>query len=148
MKRVYEFLLRLYPRDYRAVFAKEMSNAFEQGLAERRDQGWGAAWRFALAELVGLTIGAGIEWIAKLSTDSSVRGRSLPDRQLSAHYAGAFPNFPEEVSKAQERTELLVKRIVHAISHHDYVGARRYSDEERIARENLRVLRRKYQINE
>jgi len=145
MKRVYEFLLRLYPRDYRAVFAKEMSNAFEQGLAERRDQGWGAAWRFALAELVGLTIGAGIEWIAKLSTDSSIRGRSLSDRPLNA---GAFPNVPEEVSNAQQRTELLVKRIVHAISHHDYIGARRYSDEERIARESLRLLRQKYQINE
>jgi hypothetical protein len=105
---------------------------------------------------MALTMGAGVEWIAKLTTDSSVRGRSLPDRLLmrppgvswDAHYAGAIPSVPEEVSKAQERTELLVQRIVHAISHHDFTGARRYSDEERQARENLRLLRQKYQIGD
>jgi len=156
MKRAYELLLRLYPRDYRAMFATEMSNAFREALAEYRGQGWRAYARFAAAELMGLTMGAGVEWIAKLTTDRTVRGRSLPDRLLmrppgvswDAHFAGAFLNVPEDVSKAQERTELLVQRMVHAISHHDFQGARRYSDEERQARESLRVLRQKYQIND
>jgi hypothetical protein len=156
MKPAYEFLLRLYPRDYRARFANEMSRAFEEAAAERRQQGRGAYARFAIAELMGLTMGAGVEWIAKLTTDTSVRGRTLPDRLLmrppgvswDAHYAGAFLDVPEELSQAQERTDLLVKRITHAIAHHDFLGARRYSDEERQARENLRVLREKYQIND
>lgn len=156
MNRVYELLLRLYPRDYRAMVATEMVSAFREASAEHRRQGRGAYARFTIAELMGLTMGAGVEWIAKLTTDSSVRGRYLPDRLLmrppgvswEAHYAGAFPNVPEELSKAQERTEHLVQRMVHAISHHDFQGARRYSDEERQARENLRVLRRKYDIND
>ena len=107
-----------------------------------------------LGPYAGLALGAGVEWIAKLTTDASQRGRSLPDRLLmrppgvswDAHYAGAF--VPEEVSRAQQRTQLLVQRMLHAISHHDFQGARRYSDEERQARENLRILRAKYQINE
>jgi hypothetical protein len=137
------------------MFATEMSSAFEKASAERR-QGRSVYARFALAELMALTMGAGAEWIAKLTTDSSVRGRSLPDRLLmrppgvswDAHYAGAFPSVPEEVSQAQERTELLVKRIIHAISQHDFTGARRYSDEERQARASLRSLRQKYQIGD
>jgi hypothetical protein len=156
MKRTYEFLLRLYPRDYRAMFATEMSSAFAEAAAERRREGWGVYARFALAELMGLAMGAGIEWIAKLTTDSSVRGRSLPDRlrmrppgvSFDAHYAGAFLSVPEELSQAQGRTERLVKRIVQAISHRDFTGARRYSDEERQARENLRLLREKYQVDD
>jgi hypothetical protein len=48
---------------------------------------------------------------------------------------------------AQERTELLVQSMVHAISHHDFLGARLYSNQEREARENLRALCEKYQIN-
>jgi hypothetical protein len=156
MNRADELLLRLYPRDYRAMFATEMSSAFREASAVQRGQGWRAYARFATAELTGVTMGAGVEWIAKLTTDRSVRGRSLPDRLLmrppgvswDAHYAGAFLNVPEEVSKAQQSTELLVQRMVHAISHHDFQGARRYSDQERQARENLRMLRQKYQIHD
>jgi hypothetical protein len=156
MKRAYEILLRLYPRDYRARFATEMSSAFEEVLAEHCLKGRGVYARFALAELLGLTMGAAVEWIAKLTTDTSTRGRSLPDLLLmrppgvswADHYSGSFLNLPEEVSKAQERTDLLVKRMVYAISHHDFQGARHYSDEERQARESLRALREKYQIND
>lgn len=155
MKRAYAILLRLYPRDYRARFSAEMLSAFEEGFQDRRRRGWGVYTRFATAELLGLATGAGIEWIAKLTTAASVRGRSLPDRLLmrppgvswDAHYGAARPSVPEDVRTAQERTELLVQNMVYAISHHDFRGARLYSDEERQARENLRVLREKYQIS-
>jgi hypothetical protein len=156
MNRAYKILLRLYPRDYRAMFATAMLSAFQDASAERRGQGWRVYAPFAIAELMGLAMGAGIEWIAKLTTDASVRGRSLPDRLLmrppgvswDAHYAGAFPSVPEDVSKAQERTELLVNRMVHAISERDFQGARRYSDAERQAREHLRLLRQKYDTSD
>jgi hypothetical protein len=156
MKLGYKILLRLYPRDYRDRFAPEMSSAFEEAASDRRRLGRGVYVRFAIAELVGLTIGAGIEWIAKLTTDASIRGRSLPDRLLmrppgvswEAHYGSARRRLPEEVSEAQRHTELLVQRMVHAISHHDFPQARRYSDEERQARENLRTLRQKYQLSD
>jgi len=156
MKRPYEILLRLYPRDYRARFGSEMSNAFEEAASDRRQLGGSVYARFVIAELVGLMIGAGIEWIVKLTTDASVRGRSLPDLLLmrppgvswEAHYRGARLHLPEEVSKAQQQTEVLVERMVHAIAQHDYPGARRYSDQKRQARENLRTLRQKYQLND
>ena len=69
--------LRLYPRDYRERFANEMSIAFEEAL---RDQG--ARRRFAAVELVSLPSRAVIEWVAKFTTDASIRGRILPDRLL------------------------------------------------------------------
>ena len=156
MRRAYEILLRLYPRDYRAMFAIEMSSAFEEAAAARRVEGRMANVRFTVTELIGLAIGAGVEWIAKLTTDTSVRGRSLPDRLMmrppgvswDAHFAGAFLNVPEELSQAQQRMDRLVQCMVHAIAHHDFQGARRCSDEERQARESLRRLREKYQISD
>ena len=158
---VYRTLLRLYPYDYRALFATEMSNAFEEAAEECRKNGWGIFARFVLVEMAGLLLGAADEWIAKLTTNSSVRGRCLPDRlrmrppgvPWEAHYAGAFvdvprTSLPEEVIEAQKRTEHLVGRLVHAIANHDFEGARTYSYQERLEREKLRLLRDKYGINE
>jgi hypothetical protein len=138
-----------------------MLTAFEQACEERRGSGRAAFVRFTFGELADLAAGAGAEWIAKLTTDAAVRGRCLPDRQRmrppgvpwEAYYAGAFANapegsFPEELVEAQKRTEFLVSRIVHAIAHHDFEGARSYSFEERQERENLRRLREKYGISE
>ena len=143
--RAYRFLLRLYPRDYRARFAAEMLAAFELAAEERRGLG------FVLAELAGLLAGAGSEWIAKLTSDRSIRGRLLPDRlrmrppgvPWEVHYSGAF-----EVEVAERNVELLVVRTVHAIAHHDFEGARNYSRQERKERDNLRLLRQKYQIED
>jgi hypothetical protein len=131
-----------------------MASAFDEAAAEYRQQGRSAYVRFALGELIGLVIGAGIEWMAKSTTDASVRGRSLPDHLLmrppgvswEAHYAGAF--LPEDVREAQERTDFLVQRMVHAISHHDFQGARQLSNQEREARENLRRMRAKHRLGE
>jgi hypothetical protein len=85
MKRAYTILLRLYPRDYRAMFGREMRHSFEMAANERR-----------AAELMGLLTGAVREWIAKLTTDKSVRGRVLPDLVMmrppgvtrEVHFAG------------------------------------------------------------
>jgi len=74
MKPAYRTLLRLYPADYRAMFAAEMARAFDQILEERRG--------LPLAELVGIIIGSAAEWIAKWTTDPAMRGRSLPDLRM------------------------------------------------------------------
>lgn len=71
MIRVYRALLKLYPYDFRAKFAAEMLAAFARLGADRR-----------AAELAGLLAGAAAEWIAKLTSDNSVRGRSLPDLRM------------------------------------------------------------------
>jgi hypothetical protein len=82
MRRAYETLLRLYPRDFRAAFTSEMWAAFANSAAERRAQGRAIYFRFAFNELIGVLTGAIVEWVAKLTTDTSLRGRSLPDRLM------------------------------------------------------------------
>jgi hypothetical protein len=148
---IYRTLLRLYPRDHRALFADEMSNAFAEAAEEKRGS---AYFRFVAGEFVGMVMGAGSEWIAKLSADPSIRGRTLPDHvkmrpagvSWETHYAGAFPD--SEVLEARRRTETLVGRMVHAIANHDFEGARKYARQEREARETLLELREKYGISE
>ncbi|MGO9263005.1 MAG: hypothetical protein ACLQU1_43015 [Bryobacteraceae bacterium] len=90
--RGYRSLLRLYPEDYRARFAAEMLAAFERAAEERRRQGGPAFIRFVLAEWIGLAAGAGAEWMAKLTTDRSVRGRCLPDIRMMRP-----PDIPREL---------------------------------------------------
>jgi hypothetical protein len=135
MRRAYRTLLRLYPRDYRELFAAEMLTTFEKAAAEHRRQGLHVFVRFALAESIGLIIGAVTEWIAKLATNSSVRG--VGQNSLS-----------DEVIEAQRRITFLVSSTVHAIANHDFPGARSYSYQEREARENLRLVRAKYKTDE
>ena len=92
MKRAFSVLLRLYPRDYRAMFAKEMRRA----LAITAGEQCGAF--FVARELIGLAKGALLEWIAKLTTDKTIRGRALPDLMMmrppgvprEVHFAGAI----------------------------------------------------------
>ena len=154
--KAYRTLLRLYPRDYRALFALEMQSAFERAVHERRLAGKPVFIRFLLGELIGLLSGVGAEWIAKLMTDKSVRGRCLPDLRMmrppgvsqELWFAGAYQchgqGFPDDVLQAQARISMLIQRTVHAIANHDFPGARRYSHEERVARDELRLLRQKY----
>src|SRR5580658_6913360 len=96
VKRAYTFLLGFYPRDYRAMFAREMRNAFSITVDQVRLQGRTKLFRFVAVELLGLAKGAVLEWIAKLTTDTSVRGRALPDLVMmrppgvarEVHFAG------------------------------------------------------------
>jgi hypothetical protein len=73
---MYRILLRLYPADYHARFASEMSSAFAQAAANLHGPG---LIRFLFTELSGLLACAVKEWIAKLTSNSLVRARSLPD---------------------------------------------------------------------
>ncbi|HLK68019.1 MAG TPA: hypothetical protein VKU19_31515 [Bryobacteraceae bacterium] len=159
--RAYRLLLRLYPADYQAFFRAEMEQAFQRAVEARRKEGRRAVLRFLVAEFTGLCIGATAEWISKLTTDCSVRGRCLPDLRMmrptavsrEVWFAGACleasqSSQPAEVMEAQARVSMLIERMVRAIAHHDFPGARRYSDEERQARAELRRLQEKYNIDD
>jgi hypothetical protein len=71
MRCAYIALLRLYPYDYRSRFAGEMLAAFDEVAGERR-----------VAELVGLIVGASVEWLHKLKSDRTRRARTLPDLRM------------------------------------------------------------------
>jgi hypothetical protein len=79
LDQAYRFGLLLYPADYRARFATEMAAAFDQAARQHGSDGAMAFARFTIAELTGLVLGVAAEWIAKLMSDQSARGRSLPD---------------------------------------------------------------------
>jgi len=146
-EQAYRTLLRLYPSDYRALFALEMQNAFERAAEERRSHGRLVFLQFLLDEFIGLLIGVGTKWIAKLTTDSSVKGRCLPEF-AGAYQGNAQGSLPAEVLEAEARVSMLIQRIVHAIANHDFPGARRYSYEERMARDELRRLQQKHDIGD
>jgi hypothetical protein len=85
IRQTYSSLLRLYPRDYRVVFAEEMLAVFNEAAQERMRQGWAVCARFILRELAGLVTGATREWFAKWAysvrhSNSYISGRCLPDR--------------------------------------------------------------------
>lgn len=156
-QRVFAVLLYLYPNDYSALFAGEMITAFQQGCNEHRSQGRASFVRFVIAELAGLIIRMAAEWIAKLTTDTSTRGRALPDfrkmRPAGVPYelwfAAAGKNYrqtslPMEVAQAQERVTFLMNAMVHAINNHDFQAARSYSYEEYRQRDKVEILKKKY----
>ncbi len=91
-KRVYQIVLKLYPSDFRALFASEMLTTFDEAFEELQNQHRFGVVRFALAELIGLVTGAGRERFAKFMTDRSVRGRCLPDLRMMRP-----PGVPQEV---------------------------------------------------
>ena len=131
MRRAYKFMLLLYPRPYRDQFADEMQSVFEELCSDRRDLGWAWCVRFAFAEITGLIGGAAGAW--------------MPAKPPVA--APVASSLPHELIEAQQLVDRKVAGMVHAIANHQFEKARVHSDQERLARENLRLLREKYGIS-
>jgi ATP-dependent Clp protease ATP-binding subunit ClpC len=80
--------------------------------------------------------------------------RFLPDKAVDlVDEAGARvklrqSSLPEEMIDVQKRIKFVVHRMENAIANHEFEKARFYSDEERKERENLRLLREKYNIDD
>jgi len=83
-----------------------------------------------------------------------IADRFLPDKAVDLiDEAGARvklrqSSLPEEMIDVQKRIKFVVHRMENAIAHHEFEKARFYSDEERKERENLRLLREKYNIDD
>ena len=80
--------------------------------------------------------------------------RFLPDKAIDlVDEAGARvklrqTTMPDEIAEVHKRIKFIVHRMENAIANHEFEKARFYSDEERKERENLRVLREKYNLDE
>jgi ATP-dependent Clp protease ATP-binding subunit ClpC len=87
-------------------------------------------------------------------SNSYLINRSLPDKALDLiDEAGTWVKLqqgppPEEIKESQKKLKLIVSRMENAISNHEFEKARFYSDEERKERDNLKLLRAKYKIDE
>jgi hypothetical protein len=133
MKRTYRFFLLLYPRGHRDQFADEMTQVFEQAAAKSRAGGWAIHLRFAFSETAGLLAGAADAWLDR-----------RPEAVPAAGESPALGWQPQELIEAQRRVDASVAAMVQAIAHHQFARARQLSNQERDARESLRVLREKY----
>jgi ATP-dependent Clp protease ATP-binding subunit ClpC len=91
---------------------------------------------------------------AVLTSSRFIPDRFLPDKAIDLiDEAGARvklrqTTLPGEVSEIQKRIKFIVHRMENAIANHEFEKARFYSDEERKERENLRVLREKYNLDD
>jgi hypothetical protein len=132
MRRAYRFCLLLYPRQHRDQFAEEMVSVFEEARNERHYQGWAWYFRFAFAEFNGLIAGAAGAWL------DQPREAPVPAQNPARGW------MPRELAEAQERVDANIAAMVHAIANHQFERARVLANQEREARENLRVLREKY----
>jgi len=90
-----------------------------------------------------------------VSTSSGfISHRFLPDKAIDLiDEAGARvklrqTTLPTEVADVQKRIKFIVHRMENAIANHEFEKARFYSDEERKERENLRLLREKYNLDD
>ena len=138
MRQFYTAILRLYPAQYRQAFEQEMIETFAQAAMDSRRGGPFRFVVFTACELAGLLNGFLFEWTAKWANQEAyITSRSsVPQRT----------DLPGEVAEAQTRLEHLLRSMEFAIAHHDFPKARFYSNEERIAREQLRRLVRKYRL--
>ncbi len=93
----------------------------------------------------------------RAAVDTSSRyipDRFLPDKAIDLiDEAGARvklrqTTLPDELNDIQKRIKFIVHRMENAIANHEFEKARFYSDEERKERENLRLLREKYNLDE
>jgi hypothetical protein len=141
MGAVFRVLLYLYPQRHRELLGAEMQAVFEQGAREHRLLGPFQYLRFALLEVGGLVLHAANAQFANAThtgyLENQVRRTLAPPQDL-----------PDEVIEAQNRVAVNVNQLLFAISHHQFVQARFYSNEERMARENLRQVQEKYGIGD
>ncbi|MGB8540742.1 MAG: hypothetical protein WCD49_03805 [Candidatus Acidiferrales bacterium] len=137
MGAVFRVLLYLYPQRHRELLGAEMQAVFERGAQEHRLLGPSQYLRFVLLEVGGLVLHAVIAQFANATHRSYLENQvhgTLPPAQ----------DLPDEVIEAQNRVAVNLNQLLSAISHHQFVQARFYKNEERKAREYLRQMQEKY----
>ena len=132
MQRAYRAILGLYPPEYRATFAPEMVEVFEQAKADAKKRGFVSFVLFAASELGGLLRGLVSERIRKsMAQEAYITSRSKCRQGTDAS---------AEIKDVQRHLEHLIRAMEFAIAHHDFPKARFYSNEERNTRALLQRL--------
>ncbi|HEY7390197.1 MAG TPA: hypothetical protein VH640_16900 [Bryobacteraceae bacterium] len=126
--RLFELLLRLYPREHRELFGEEMASVLQQAAEDRRGEGWWAYARFFFWEIIGLAAGAAAVWAARFAGKSRVQPQ-------------AEPTGLSEIEEIERKIQRSIDCMVHAIAHHQFAQARCYSTVERELRARLDNLR-------
>jgi ATP-dependent Clp protease ATP-binding subunit ClpC len=86
--------------------------------------------------------------------NACIRGRGLPGKAVDVmDEAGASVGMchrvqPQAITELHKRIKFIVHRMEGAVANHEFEKARFYTDEERKERENMRLLREKYKLDE
>lgn len=118
---LYRALLLLYPQDFRRQFSEEMIFVFEQRAGERfaNRESQPVAW--LAIEFLSIVKGAHAMWLTGI----------LPIHRNSTSSDGAFPAEASlTVAEVACRRHAAIKDMCISIAKHDFINARRYSNEE------------------
>ena len=127
----YRGMLWLYPSGFRKQFSEEMISVFEQRAGERFADRESGSFAFLLIEFSSILKGACIMWLGKIRPIN--RKRTASDSALITTAALSFED-------ATKQRGLAIHNMVAAIADHDFVNARRYSDEEARLKQVLEEL--------
>jgi hypothetical protein len=111
---LYRSVLFLYPADFRNQFSEEMISVFQQRAAERP-----GAFYFFVREFSSIAKGACIMWLAKNLT-----------RHPSPSEATDTTGTTLTISELDNQRQTAIRKMVASIARHDFLNARRYSNEE------------------
>jgi hypothetical protein len=117
----YRRLLWLYPADFRQQFSEEMVSVFEQRAGERFVDRKSVPFAFLLTEFSSIVKGACVMWLTEV----------LPIDHNRSEFSSAAATTPIlSVEEATKQRNVAIRNMVAAIADHDFISARRYSDEE------------------
>jgi hypothetical protein len=147
LAKIYKLLLHLYPAAYKTLFADEMVHVFEEARRGLPERSLSALVRFTAAEFTSVITGAAVEWSARVTSFGS---RCMPGHVLDAvsEDQRGPSDQPFDVRIAQDRVTFLLRRMEFAIANHQFQNARLYSEEERKAREHLRLVKSRYETGD
>ena len=120
-RHIYQTLLLLYPLEFHRRFSAEMLCVFEQRASELSANRNSANVAFLLTEFSSLVKGACLMWLSKIRTKIRTIDRSPSPAESTT---------PLTVAEATTQRDTAIRNMVTAIAAHDFVNARRYSDEE------------------
>jgi hypothetical protein len=118
---LYRVLLLLYPADFRQQFSEEMISVFEQRTGERLANRDSRPVAWLAIEFLGIVKGAHTMWLTRILPTQ--RSSSSSDAPFSAET-------PLTIAEVASRRHATIKAMCTSIAKHDFINARRYSNEE------------------
>jgi hypothetical protein len=119
--RIFRCLLWLCPLDYCRQFSEEMASVFEQRSGEITKESRILSRAFLLSETSGIFKEAFLKWLTKIVAINRTRSQCGPEVPVTPLLS------MEEVARQRAAA---IRNMDAAIAEHDFVAARRNSDEE------------------
>jgi hypothetical protein len=133
---LYRVLLLLYPANFRRQFSEEMISVFEQRAGERFANRGSQPIAWLANEFLSIVKGAHTMWLTRI----------LPFQRNSS-----FSDAPEAsltIADVTRQRHTAIKAMCEAITKHDFISARRHSNEEARLKHLLGEMERGFSIGQ